>query len=48
MEGLKIYEEFKDIWRNGKYTLSTEKGYYTFHNKREALKFLNLLSTLLK
>ena len=37
---MKIYEGFKDIWRNGFYTLSTSEGYFTFPTKEDARVFL--------
>lgn len=36
----KIYEGFKDNWRMGQYTLSTDKGYITFPTKKDALIYL--------
>ena len=37
---LKIYEGFKDTWRSGQYTLSTNEGYMTFPTKKDALIYL--------
>lgn len=35
-----IYDIFKDAWRSGFWTVSTEKGYFTFPTKKEALNFI--------
>ncbi len=39
-ERMKVYEYFKDIWRGGFYTVSTEKGYFSFPTKIEAKDFI--------
>lgn len=35
-----IYEYFKDVWRNGFYTVSTSEGYFTFPTLKEAKRFI--------